>query len=419
MGLSQLFRRFNRDERGNVLIMAGLAASSLVGAAGLGTDATQWFLWKRQIQMAADAGALGAAYTIGQGTTQITTPAMREILRNTSKGAYAVEYIGTPPRTGAFAGDKNAAEVVLTTQQRLPFSGMFLSSPPVIRARAVASKVIKMDNCVISLATTGIGVRVQGSGNVQLGCGVAANSSGAQAVYLQGGGQLNASTISAVGQIDPKEGSLAPGTELYPNYLPQTDPFGPAGRNLQVPTEPAGCTDRNYSNQPGTANSVSPGRYCGGMTLRGNTHFAPGVYIIDGGNFNLGSQSVSTGDGVTFILTGNGTNTASLQVAGGASATFKAPTAAQSTQWNGILFFQDPNGNVSNSQINGGGSMNFFGAVYMPRGDISYSGSAGVTAQCVVLIANRVDFSGESRMTNNCPKDLRDEVAFRVIRVVE
>jgi hypothetical protein len=418
MDLRKLIGRFRREERGNVLVMAGVSAFALVGGAGLATDATQWFLWKRQIQMAADAGALGAAYTLGQGSTQVTTPATREIERN-SNGAYTIEYIGTPPRTGAFAGDTTAAEVVLTTQKRLPFSGLFLSTAPVVRARAVAAKVIKIDNCVISLATTGVGVRVSGSANVQLGCGVAANSSATQAIYLSGSGSLNATSLAAVGQIDLRNTSVPAGTELFPNYIPQTDPFGPQGRNLQVPTQPASCTQQNYSNQPGTSNSLTPGRYCGGLTLRGNTTFARGVYIIDGGDMNLGSQSVSTGEGVTFILTGNGSNTSSLQVQGGASANFRAPTAVEDPLWNGILFFQDGQGNVSNSQINGGGTMNFYGAVYMPRGNITYSGSSATTAQCIVLIANSVDFSGNTAMTNNCPKDLKDQVAFRVVRVVE
>jgi hypothetical protein len=222
-----------------------------------------------------------------------------------------------------------------------------------------------------------------------------------------------------VGQIDLKSSSVPAGTELFPNYVQQTDPFGPQGRNLQVPTSPTGCTQTNYAIQPGTANSLSPGRYCGGLTLRGNTSFAPGVYIVDGGDINFGSQSVSTGQGVTFVLTGNGVNTASLQVQGGASATFRAPTAAENTYWNGILFYQDRFGNTSNSVLNGGGSMDFFGAVYMPRGNITYSGSSSTTAQCIVLIANSVDFAGNTAMTNNCPKDLKDEVAFRVIRVVE
>jgi Flp pilus assembly protein TadG len=127
MNLRKLISRFRRDERGNVLIMAGISAFALVGGAGLATDGTQWFLWKRQIQLAADAGALGAAYTIGQGSTAVTDPATREIQRN-SNGVYTIEYIGTPPRSGAFAGDSNAAEVVLTTQRRLPFSGLFLTT---------------------------------------------------------------------------------------------------------------------------------------------------------------------------------------------------------------------------------------------------------------------------------------------------
>jgi hypothetical protein len=415
MKLRKLISRFRRDDRGNVLIMAGITVFALVGGAGLATDGTQWFLWKRQIQMAADAGALGAAYTIGQGSTALTTPATREIVRN-SNGDYAIEYIGTPPRTGAFAGDSNAAEVVLTTQRRLPFSGLFLSNAPLIRARAVATKVIKADNCVISLAATGVGVRVSGSANVQLGCGVAANSNGSQAIHLSGSGRLVATSLSTVGQIDLKNTSVPAGTDLFPNYVAQTDPFGPQGRNVQVPTSPSGCTQTNYSNSPNSTNNVVPGRYCGGMDLKGNTSFAPGVYIIDGGNMNFASQSVSTGQGgVTFILT----NGATLQAQGGSTATFKAPTATENPTWNGILFFQDPAAGALSNQINGGGSMDFFGAVYMPKGHITYSGSSATTAQCIVLIANSIDFSGNTAMTNNCPKDLKDEVALRVVRVVE
>jgi Flp pilus assembly protein TadG len=77
MKLRRLIDCFRRDDSGNVLIMAGIASATLVGGAGLATDGTQWFLWKRQIQMAADAGALGAAYTIGQNSTAITAPATR------------------------------------------------------------------------------------------------------------------------------------------------------------------------------------------------------------------------------------------------------------------------------------------------------------------------------------------------------
>jgi hypothetical protein len=360
-----------------------------------------------------DAGALGAAYTIGQGSTAVTGPATREIDRN-SKGGYTIEHIGRP-RNGAFANDVNAAEVALRRQQRLPFSSLFLKVAPIIRARAVATRVIKADNCVISLASTGVGVRVSGAANVTLGCGVAANSNGGQAIHLSGSGRLIATSLSTVGQIDLKNTSVPAGTDLFPNYVAQADPFGPQGRNLQVPTSPSGCTQTNYSNSPGSVHGVSPGRYCGGMNLKGNTTFGTGTYIIDGGVLDFAAQSVSTGQGVTFILT----NGATLSAQGGATATFRAPTAAQNVTWNGILFFQDPNSGAVSNVINGGGSMDLFGAVYLPKGHLTYSGGAATTAQCIVLIANTVDFSGNTNMTNNCPRDLKDEVALRVVRVVE
>ena len=45
--LGRLAARLRRDLRGNVLIVTGIGAGSMVGAAGLGVDTGQWFLAKR------------------------------------------------------------------------------------------------------------------------------------------------------------------------------------------------------------------------------------------------------------------------------------------------------------------------------------------------------------------------------------
>ncbi|HET9335588.1 MAG TPA: pilus assembly protein TadG-related protein, partial [Sphingomicrobium sp.] len=64
------FKKLWNSERGNALIMFGAALPLLVGAAGLAADTIQWTLWKRQLQRAADSGAIAGVYTRIKTDTQ-------------------------------------------------------------------------------------------------------------------------------------------------------------------------------------------------------------------------------------------------------------------------------------------------------------------------------------------------------------
>ena len=50
--------RLCADTRGNVAIMMGLLMVPLVGAMGLGFEVSHWYMSKRAMQNAADAGAV-------------------------------------------------------------------------------------------------------------------------------------------------------------------------------------------------------------------------------------------------------------------------------------------------------------------------------------------------------------------------
>src|SRR3954465_9466718 len=64
------FRKLFKNKRGNTLAIAGACLPLIVGAAGLASDTIQWTLWKRQLQRAADSGALSGVYTRIQTDTQ-------------------------------------------------------------------------------------------------------------------------------------------------------------------------------------------------------------------------------------------------------------------------------------------------------------------------------------------------------------
>ncbi|WP_284125911.1 Tad domain-containing protein [Parerythrobacter aestuarii] len=409
-------KSIGKDASGNVLIVVGIGTTSLVGAAGIGVDTVQWYLWNRQLQQAVDSGALAGALSLyaGSGYSQ---PARDEVQRN-FPGTYTITDLRNPPTSGSYSGDNAAVEVIATTSQRLPFSSLFLSTPPTIRVRSVAATVADGEYCVISLASSGTGVEVQGSAQVDLGCGTSANSPDGIAVDLSGSSLLKSNPISAVGGIDYTSTNVDSGTTMLPYGLEVTDPM--ANRGLSVPSTPSTCTATNLNVTPNQTVTLNPGRYCGGMDLKGDVTLNPGVYIIDGGTLNINSQAEVYGDGVTFVLTGaDPYSIATVSINGGADVEISAPDDIQDPTWAGVLFFQDPSGDATHT-INGGADLEFDGIIYMPTGDISFSGGATQKADCLLLIAETVRFTGDTGLGNNCPTYVDSlDTGAKIVRVVE
>jgi Flp pilus assembly protein TadG len=403
--------KLRKDARGNVLLLAGAGTVSLIGGAGLGVDTVQWYLWKRQLQQAVDSAALAGAQTRSQGGNYVAS-ARRELGR-TANTAVAEETIGNA--AAYFQG----VEVIATTSRALPFTSVFLDVAPTIRARSVAATVTGGKHCVISLARNGIGVNGTGSARVNLGCGVSSNSSSSGAIDLTGTSYLRASPLSAVGGINYSNTNIEAGTEIITYSVEQQDPL--ASRGLAVPTSPSACSDNNFTVNPNTSQSITPGRYCNGITVRGELHLAPGVYIVDRGEFKVNSQGSIHGEGVTIILTGNSpSNVATTDIAGGAQVDLRAPTEAENPDWHNILIYQDPMAEFPLNKLAGDSNFNMEGIVYLPRGDVRFAGSSGQHAECLLLVANRVNFVGESSFGNNCPADYDDiNLDVRRVRVVE
>ncbi|WP_067736603.1 TadE/TadG family type IV pilus assembly protein [Novosphingobium naphthalenivorans] len=411
--------RLRASREGNILALTAFGLTVLVGGAALATDTAQWYLWKRQLQQAVDAGARAAVLSEQLGN-DYNAAATREVGRNgVSTSDVKIELISNPPTSGAYTADANAIEVQATTSQKLPFSGLFLSMAPTVRARAVATVASDGDYCVIALSPDGVGINTIGSAQVNLGCGAAANSNIATAIDLNGSSWLDTPNVHAVGGIDASSASIPSGAVLQPYGLPVTDPI--AARNLTVPTTPATCTANNLNVAPSTTTTLDPGRYCNGLTLQGTVTLNPGVYIMDKGTFTVNSQAHVTGEGVTIILTGDDPkNVATVKLVGGADLDLRAPTAVEDPTWKNILFFQDPIGSTSESNIAGGSTLQLDGIVYLPGGDLTFTGNSGQHADCLLMVANQISFSGTTSLDNKCTSDYSDlDMSARVVRVVE
>ncbi|MCB4863108.1 pilus assembly protein TadG-related protein [Sphingobium sp. PNB] len=410
--------RLLRDRTGNVLMMAAASMPVLVGAAGLATDTVQWTLWKRQIQRQADSAALAGAYAVAQGFSA-SDSATSDINRMSLVTLTQTPTIENAPTTGSYAGNSKAVRVVLQTSAELPFSKILGVKAPVIYGEATAAVVGSGDYCVVSLEkTSAVGITLQGNATVNLGCGIATNSRASNAVYAGGSSVVTASPVAAVGGLSSSS-NYATGTTLMPYSLPVMDPY--AGLPTPTAANLTGC-NKKLTAKNGETQPYSPGCY-NNIDIKGTVNLAPGVYYIDGGTFDVGAQGVLNGTGVTIILTSsnaanNPSSIANVNINGGATLNLKAPTDL-SDPYHGVLFYQDRRALDSQTNtINGNASSVLQGAFYFPGQALSFSGTSGMTTDCVKMVGKRVTFIGNSNIVNQCKDTGVDKFTATLVKLV-
>ena len=256
-----------------------------------------------------------------------------------------------------------------------------------------------------------------GSASIDLGCGVATNSTGAAAIAVNGNPTVRASPIAAVGGV-PDSSRFSSDTVTQPYSPPQPDPFA----SLPAADIPSGTSCAGEVRVgPNETLALTPGCYRG-MDIKGTVTLAPGVYYIDGSTLSFGSQANVTGIGVTFILTSGTAATSPASIAqvdmnGGAKLNLSAPLTGP---FAGVLFYQHRNAPLTEQKINGNSQSRLDGAFYMPSTEITFNGNAGMEVQCLRLVGRRVNFSGNSNLVNTCPANSPtrgfDNLAVRLVR---
>ena len=200
------FKRLMRDPRGNAILIAGAAMPVVIGAAGLATDTTQWVLWKRQLQRAADSAALAGAYAKSQSDSASTAVATDLVNNNQAKNQSGINLsAGYPQIAYPTSPDWSyGVQVSLAIQKKLSFSSLFMATAPVVTATATAALVDAGDYCVVALEkTTAVGITVGGNSNTTLGCGAISNSRNQNSAVAANGSAYNftADPVAAVGGL--------------------------------------------------------------------------------------------------------------------------------------------------------------------------------------------------------------------------
>ena len=387
--------RFLNNREGGVAPMLALAALPLFASVGASIDFGRAASARAGMQGAVDTAALMMAKDAKVADpTQLATTASNYVnanFQNAEVGNLETT-VTTSSTSGGYSVTMTATGVVTTRFMGvMGFSTLNVS----VNSTAVSNK--DGLGCVLSLdshasgATTG-----QGSTNVVLnGCSLYDNSDSATALAVGGSAQFTALSVGVVGNLTGAA-NITTTQGIKTGVGVVSDPY----KDASFPAF-SGCTEQNFSaKNPVT---INPGVYCGGMKLNAGADvtLTPGIYYLDGGDLTMNGGATMTGDGVTLVFTSknrNGYATASIN--GNATLNLKAPKSGGTA---GIVIFGDRGMPVNTAfTFNGGATQNFGGAVYLPKGAVSFSGGASTSTNCTQLIGNTVTFTGNSGFALNC-----------------
>jgi Flp pilus assembly protein TadG len=386
--LRALARRFGREHRGNVAILFALAAPVIIGGAAFGVESSYWYYKDLKLQASADAAAYAAAIEkrAGRSDTQARTVALSQAATNGFDQVNGTLVLNSPPTSGPNQTAR-AVEVILSEPEQRFFTQLFNNSQVTAKARAVAVFQTAGNACVLALNPSASNAAwFAGTSDATLqGCSVMSNSVAADAVKMQGSARLTADCLISVGGVSTTGGLSM---TSCPAPVTQAPPVGDPFANVPAPSTSGVC-------QSSGSSTLSPGKFCAGLSLNGNVTFQPGVYVISGGDFKINAGAVVNGSGVTFYLT----NGARIAFNGNATINFSPPSSGD---YKGMVFFGDRTDLGGINVFNGTAASLITGAIYFPSQQVQWLGNFTGQNGCTQVVADTVQLSGNTVFNVDC-----------------
>ena len=381
---------FQRDRRGSVLPLIGLAVVPLLAATGAAVDYSRALALRTAMQGSLDSTALRLA---------VEDVGNVEQAQQIFGASFAHPEVYGVSVSGKEADDGGTIAVSLTAtgSMKTDFMSIMGYDTMALKVQSTASKTRDDSGCVLALSTTASGsVSDGGSADTTLtNCSVFSNSKAADSVAVGGSAVLTARSIGTVGNVS-LSGNVMTTDGIRTSLRAIADPYYDA-------TYPSfsGCTANNLNVNKST--TINPGVYCNGLSVNAGSALTlnPGIYYIDRGSFTVNGGATITGTGVTLVFTSStGSNWATASINGNATVDLTAPIAGPTA---GIVIFGDrqiPTGTTF--KFNGGATQYLGGAVYVPTGALSYAGGSGSSTSCTKIIGDTVNFTGNASLAINC-----------------
>jgi len=241
-----------RCESGNAVMLVALGLPVLLGGTGLAVDTAQWYMWKGELQYAADQAAIAGAWARTKEETEAdyASRAQQEFASNLDQGAIS-EGIASEAEVSLqdwASGDQNSVVVAASATKKLPFSFFLTGHVTTVQVRAQAAfeeGLINTNSCLIAVDEDDDGaVIIGGNASFIAGCGIAALSDSDEAIVVNGNPTIEAGWLYARGQIDDWFDDPNNSDDLVVEEFEELfDPFA----DLEPPSPPQSQTPRTYA----------------------------------------------------------------------------------------------------------------------------------------------------------------------------
>lgn len=405
--------RLNRS--GNATLLVAIGMPALLGGAGLAVDVSQWYAWKRELQLATDQAAIAAAWARSNSVTSDTyiTRGTQDYNANL---ALVADFASAPNiRLANYSnGVANSVIVSASATKSLPFSSILTNRGATIFATSQASFAAggEYNACLISVGETGTTFEIGNNAHVQAQCGLAALSCSDDALVIDALADVTTDSIATCGTASVPAGLESVltenlGSEESPVLIDQFEDLSPPTNN----------TARTYNCSNGKVKQASPlaGTYSS-LAVACTTTFGGGIYVIDGGTLDLTGNYTVTGTNVMFVLK----NGAQLKLGGSGNANTVTLTPMQSSDFQALgyssalsdryanmLVFEDRSSNPGHDHIINGNSTSLFqGTIYLPKGTARINGTARLDSSCLQISAYKINILGSAELDTRCPSAL-------------
>ena len=386
-----------RDRSGAVAIIVALSLSALLLSAGFAVDVGLWYRERGRLQIAADAGAIGAARLLGD--VQATMADYQAAAQTEAQGVTGSALIGTPVWPPSVSVSASRVTVTIDSTADRFFSRLVPGLSVPLAASATAGLVQGITPCVLATDRSAAdALMLHDGGKISAtDCGVVSNSDDpGSSIHVEPGSRITAQAVGAVGGVYAPSGShISPAPARIP---PVGDPL--AGQApVSLPTTDGQTTPCGNGVEPCT---FGPGLYPEGISLdNGNAAtFAPGTYYITGKvpgsteDISLeGGTQIAPLDGVTFVIVDSAP---SVNIGNGVKFQISAPTGRTAgTPYPGIAFYIPGTGTAFT--MDGGAHIEMAGAIYAPDAGVVMNNGSRVSSAAggaASLIADTITIYG-------------------------
>ncbi|MGI9421073.1 MAG: TadG family pilus assembly protein [Geminicoccaceae bacterium] len=389
------------DQRGSIMpIMAAVIVSTSVGGA-LAVDVARAYSAREQQLLVAESAALAAATSL-PNVKEARQIALRYAEKNMPGHGVVDEndivFGNWDAASRSITGNGQAPNAVRVTARLSErdgnalttiFAGLIGDDTVDVAASAAAGKFGVA--CLIALNPKGKGLKLDKDAQLQLeGCGAQSNATSKKSLEVKGESRLTASGICTGGSAE-----LADPSAVSPDPTEHCPQMPNPMANFDAP-EVGGCTysDVKYQDKDAT---ISPGVYCGGLKVEGNSTITmePGLYIIDNGKLDLKGEATLIGEGVTIHLHDK---KAEFDIGGSSRLSLRAP---QDGPMRGLLIVQDKGDVKKENKWDSNRQSDLTGVVYLPEGRFKSQIESNITATeaCFVLLASEIVISGKAKMS--------------------